>query len=105
MLFRSTLAARAGQAVVLGIRPEDVLVPAGDPATAAEGETIATVEVVEAMGAETYLHCTTGAQSFVARVAPERRFAIGQRLRVTLPPARSHYFDPVTENALSQPAS
>jgi multiple sugar transport system ATP-binding protein len=103
---------RLGQAVVLGIRPEDVReaghpapVPAGpdDPAGEAPGGGgakaydsarwpvfTATLELAETMGAETYLHASTATGALVARVRSAGRHELG----------RAHLFDGATGEAL-----
>ena len=90
----------AGQAVVLGIRPEDI----HDPATMAPGvdavEIEATVEVVEPMGNEVFLYLTTGRSSFVARVDPLHVPAVEQRVRLAVEIGKAHYFDRETEVSL-----
>ena len=80
-----------GLAVVLGVRPED-LAPAGE-GTPAEATTFsAPVELVEPMGAETYLHLAAGAAPVVVRVQPDTRATAGDALRLRLDMARAHYF-------------
>ena len=69
--------------VVLGVRPHDLAV---DDA----GEIELHVEVVEAMGFESYAHGSLGDVHFIARV--EARVARGDVLRLKI--LRSHLFDP-----------
>jgi multiple sugar transport system ATP-binding protein len=86
--------------VVFGIRPEDVtdVLSAGetDPLRTAEVQ----IDVVEPMGAETYLYLSTGANSFVARVRATDRFDPNHRLRVSFAVEKAHLFDAVTEQVL-----
>jgi multiple sugar transport system ATP-binding protein len=92
-------AAHVGRAVVFGIRPEnihDALLPQADDARTAEVK----IEVVEPMGAETYLYLDSGATSFVARVRPTDRFNAGQMVKVSFDLAHAHVFDPTTEEVL-----
>jgi len=57
-----------GRQIRFGLRPENITDQSNIP-EATPGQTIeATVEIVEPRGAETYLHLSRGAQSFVARV-------------------------------------
>jgi sn-glycerol 3-phosphate transport system ATP-binding protein/multiple sugar transport system ATP-binding protein len=76
-----------GGAAVIGIRPHDV-----EPAPA-EGERTATLEVdlVEALGAESFAHGKVGTVPFVARLEPETRVEKGAR--VALRVKRVHIFD------------
>jgi len=76
---------------------EDILT-----ATAAAPEQTAevTIEVVEPMGAETYLYLDTGETAFVARVRASERFVANQRLKVAFAVEKAHLFDAVTEQVL-----
>jgi multiple sugar transport system ATP-binding protein len=88
---------RVGQPVCLGIRPEDL--SAGG--SAGQGNTAEfTVEVSEPMGAETFLHCSTGATTFIARVAPTIQVAAGGKIRLGFDLAKVMLFDAKTENAI-----
>ena len=93
-------ASRAGQDVVLGIRPEDVQ----DTITVAQPNTAYTVEVKvevsEPMGAETFLYLSTGATSFIARVRPTDRFEVDQTVKVTFKMEAAHLFDATSELVL-----
>ena len=93
-------APHAGRPVVFGIRPENIT----DVLTAADidsrGAAEVQIEVVEPMGAETYLYLDTGAHSFVARVRPTDRFGPGQRLKVSFGVDNALLFDPCTEQVL-----
>ena len=96
------LAAYAGKRVVLGMRPEDIidqrLVADRRPDTTVE----AVVELVEAMGSETYLYLDAGVHSFVARVRPDDGVELNQSLSVSFDMKKAHYFDAVTETAIAQ---
>ena len=91
-------AAHVDQAVVFGVRPEDVLDASADSAAATGIE--ASVEVSEPLGAETLVHLTTGATSFIARMAPTVRYFPGQRVPLTFKFAQAHLFDAATELVL-----
>jgi multiple sugar transport system ATP-binding protein len=93
------LAPRAGRPVVLGLRPEDIVAERGNEPASGERCARATVELVEPTGPDTYLHLTTGGLSFVARVHPGRRVAVGDALNVCFHMAGAHYFDPATGQA------
>ncbi len=93
-------AAFVGRPLVLGIRPEAIAEAA--PSGAAEsGRTAeATVEVVEPMGAETFLYLVSGPNSFIARLRGSVPFEAGRRLRVAFDLEKAHLFDPASEQAL-----
>jgi ABC-type sugar transport system ATPase subunit len=82
--------------VVLGIRPHDVRPYAGDGAPPLE----ATVDVVEALGTESFAHCTVGESSFVARLEGSLRPARGERLGLAVDPEQVHLFDRETGKAI-----
>jgi len=94
------LAAYAGQPVVLGLRPENIALttPIAQPPT--ENRVTATVEVVEPMGSETYLYLTTGAHSFVARLAAAEKAEVSHKLEFRFDLTKAHFFDPATEQAI-----
>jgi multiple sugar transport system ATP-binding protein len=89
-----------GRPLVLGIRPENVtdVLTAGDadPKHTAEVQ----IEVVEPMGAETYLYLDTGANPLVARVRATDRFDPNNRLKVSFEMEKAHLFDAATEQIL-----
>jgi multiple sugar transport system ATP-binding protein len=87
--------AQAGKAVILGVRPEDVheVAPGGAAVPAR-------VEIVEPLGAETLLHLSTGATSFIARVRPTNALTRGAVAHFAFDLAKAHLFDPATEARL-----
>ena len=80
------------QAATLGLRPEDALI------SAAAGESAAlrlpaTVEAVEPVGVESFLHCTVGGERIVMRVQGHSRASPGDRLEIAAGTDRLHFFD------------
>ena len=112
--YRSShdLAGRAGGRVVLGLRPEDLTLGAGDAGASLD----TTVDVREALGSEklAYLSFTgqtdiveTGADvaegeptrrrsRLVARLGARAEVAEGERVTISLNPSHLHFFDPDT---------
>ena len=91
------LEAYVGKEVIMGIRPENVhnepeLIEANK-----DGIVEADVEVTELMGAETYLYMNSEEQKITARVAPTNTAKPGDRIKITLEPAKIHLFDKETE--------
>ena len=92
-----------GRPVVLGIRPEDVIVnPAPRQHASGEppGATAATVELVEPQGAEVFLYLSTSAQAFVARVGAQIPAQPNQEVWVTFNADQAHFFDPQSERVI-----
>ncbi|MDF3062756.1 MAG: glycerol-3-phosphate transporter ATP-binding protein [Microvirga sp.] len=87
-----------GREVTLGIRPEDLDIASGaDPQ---DFTFDALVEVVEKLGSEILLDLKVGRGAMVASVDPIVRVTFGDKLRMTLDPARLHFFDVQTEAAI-----
>ena len=86
----------AGKDIVFGIRPEDVadvlFVTNPNP----EHQAKARIEVVEPMGAETYLYLNTGSHSFIARVNGSEQADVNQELNLVFTMKKSHFFDAQT---------
>jgi multiple sugar transport system ATP-binding protein len=87
-----------GRQLTLGIRPEDLRVASGaDDA----GMTFSSrVEVVEQLGSEVLLDVRVGDDTMVAAVDPTVRVGPDDELRLAVNPARLHFFDAQTEQAL-----
>ena len=86
------LAAFLGKPVVFGIRPEDL----EDKLYAADGNPAqmisATVEVIEPMGAETYLYLTTGFHSFIVRSQNQLKEEVNQKIDLVADMKKAHFF-------------
>ena len=82
-----------GEGIVLGIRPEhcELVAAAGAPPA---GLLEAEVELVEPMGAETYLYARTAGHPLVVRSASEADHSlVGRQLRFSLDAGKVHLFD------------
>ena len=87
-----------GRRVTLGIRPEHLhLRDGGSVAAANEDELLLTVDVVEALGADTVVHGHVGdgadRHALTARLAGGVAVTAGDRLPLAVDPARLHLFD------------
>ncbi len=93
---RPKLEAFRDRAIVLGLRPEDI-----GSTRAAQDPTLprvrARVEVVEPMGAEAYVHLSTGDNRFVCRVDPHLNFRSGDDVELPVFISKARFFDPQTE--------
>jgi multiple sugar transport system ATP-binding protein len=92
------LRGHVGRQLTLGIRPEDLRVADGaEPA----GLTFSSrVEVVEQLGSEVLLDVRVGEDTMVAAVDPTVRVGPEDTLRLAVNPARLHFFDAQTEQAV-----
>ena len=79
-------------AAIVGLRPEDALIVT----TAGQAPAFTlpvTVEAVEPVGMESFLHCATGGVRIVVRVPGRSLASPGDRLDVTAGRDRLHFFD------------
>jgi multiple sugar transport system ATP-binding protein len=93
---------RLGREVILGLRPEH-LADARDLAEPDPGATFeARVDVVEPVGAETWVYLRSAAHQLIARVPhAEPRTEIGHTLGFAADLPRARFFDPVSGDALA----
>jgi len=82
-----TLKAFDGRKVRLGIRPEHFQLLDSPFSISAN------LEVSELMGNESYLYCSTGIDTFIARVADNAPRKIGTALRLFAEPETYQFFD------------
>jgi multiple sugar transport system ATP-binding protein len=83
------LAKDAGREVLVGVRPEDLVLAREADADAIE----ATLDVVEPVGNEMFLNLRRGDQAIVMRVPPQAMPETGAKLRIAMKPDRVHLFD------------
>jgi multiple sugar transport system ATP-binding protein len=95
-------ALRLGKKVIFGIRPEHIHDRQFSPPGLRDAPVTTTVDVVEAMGSETYIYLVVAGKAFVARVDPRTSATSGNELEVTLNMDRLHLFDAETGDALIQ---
>lgn len=90
---RPGLSVQAGKPTTLGVRPEHCLC-VHESVSAALNRFEATVEMIEPMGAETFLYLTTGAHQMVSRIHDSvNRTETGHKLVFELQTDRVHLFD------------
>ena len=99
-----------GSRLIFGVRPEDVAVSSGSAASArdAAGETAevsARVDLAEPLGNETFVHTTAGDHAITARSTTRQLPELGSTVRLTIDPARGHWFDLESGDRLSDPSS
>jgi multiple sugar transport system ATP-binding protein len=96
------VAARVGavgaKGVVLGIRPEDLVIgleASGAPSV--DGEIL----LIEPLGPDLFLEVGVTGGTARVRTASTKRFEVGEHVRLSLPPERLYFFDAATELALA----
>ncbi len=90
-----------GKPMIFGIRPEDLYDKLFIAEAPAESTATATVEVVEPMGSEIYLHVKVGTHALVARVSPQARPEVNQDLDLVFDMGKAHFFDSETEQTIA----
>jgi multiple sugar transport system ATP-binding protein len=87
-----------GKDTFFGVRPEDLLYRESAPA---ENDIKGKVEVVEVLGAEIHVFVSTpNHPAIIVRVPPRYEFHVGDTAHFTPDPAKLHFFDMETEQAL-----
>ncbi len=97
----SALTPYEGREVTVGIRAEDIYDKLFVQYAPPENTVTATVEVVEPMGSEVYLHLMVGTHPLVARVGSHDRPAVNQEMDLVFDMAKVHVFDKETEASIT----
>ena len=84
-----------GRSLTLGIRPEHLNLSLPAPKNLP-----VLVELVEALGNETYLSVRLGDTPLQVRIPPDRPARIGEQLMLAIAPDKIHLFDPETGSAI-----
>ena len=96
---RAALESHVGQGVVMGIRPEDLLQNTAQ--TPVPGRSLTTiVEMVEPLGAETYLYLSADGHSITGRVHADVLPRVGSTHVIDLDLSKAHYFDASSGKAI-----
>ncbi|MBQ7034844.1 MAG: TOBE domain-containing protein, partial [Clostridia bacterium] len=91
---------KAGQTVIMGIRPEHVHDEEEWLAKIPDYVINCNVEVAELMGSETYLYLETEGNRFTARVSPKSTASADDVIKAALDLEYCHLFDAETERTL-----
>jgi multiple sugar transport system ATP-binding protein len=89
-----------GKPVVFGVRPEDINDRRLSSSASADCMARATVEVVEPMGAETYLYLKTSRHNFIARVGSRESASVNDQIEMVFDMNKCHFFDAKTERTI-----
>ncbi len=95
----TTKGVQVGQEIVAGVRPEDLHLVEG---SGAAGGLSGTVELLESVGSEAFIHATSGRWKLIARASPYNLPAVGARITLQPAPERIHFFDAQTGKRLEQ---
>lgn len=82
--------------VMFGVRPENIYDKLFYQEASIDNTVNATVEVVEPMGSELFVHLNTGTCSFTARLDPHTQISANQELELVFDMNRVHIFDKET---------
>jgi len=86
--------------VIFGVRPEDLYDKLFITDAPSDCIVTSSVELVEPLGAEVYLHLKVGQHGIIARVGPHDRPEVNQDIDLVFDMGKAHFFDPETEAAL-----
>jgi len=94
------LSAYEQQQVIFGIRPEDLYDKLFITDAPSDCIVTSTVELVEPLGAEVYLHLRVGQHAIIARVGPHDRPEVNQDIDLVFDMGKAHFFDVETEASI-----
>ena len=89
---RPVLAGRAGQTVIVGVRPEHILAPSR-PSDGATAQLELLVDLVETLGDEVVVHGSRGEDLFAFKTDPHRPPAMGAKVNALVEVDRLYLFD------------
>ena len=97
---KAALATRAGQTVIVGIRPENVL-EAGRPTRGATAPLELTADLVETLGNEVVVHGVIGGDQIAFKMDPHNPPGFGGKVNALVEIDRLHLFDGSTEKRIA----
>ena len=89
-----------GQEMIMGLRPEDIHDKVYAAKALTDNTIKATVEVVEHLGAESYVYMTTSKTSFIAKMGSDANVEVNQEVELVFDMNKSHFFDVKTEKTI-----
>jgi multiple sugar transport system ATP-binding protein len=99
--IRSAIEASGATSIILGVRPEHIIPQAGSEPVPDGAVLEGTVDVVEMLGNEQFVHLDAGWRApVVARLPPDLPLEAGDRINLVLPYERLHFFDTESELAI-----
>ena len=97
--YEAAMAAYDGKPIIMGLRPEDIGSAMAEQ-QAVPARIHVAVELVEPMGAESFVHYRMAGVSLVSRVDAHQVFKAGQSASPAIFIEKAHFFDPVTEKRI-----
>ncbi len=94
------LLAYENKPVLFGVRPEDLYDKLFITDAPSDCIVTSTVELVEPLGAEVYLHLRVGEHGMVARVGPHDRPEVNQDIDLVFDMGKAHFFDLESQAAI-----
>ncbi len=94
------LSAYEHKPIIFGIRPEDLYDKLFITDVPKDCVVTSSVELVEPLGAEVYLHLLAGKHPIIARVGPHDRPEVNQDIDLVFDMGKAHFFDVSTEAAI-----
>ncbi|MBI2175078.1 MAG: TOBE domain-containing protein, partial [Candidatus Omnitrophica bacterium] len=94
------LSAYENKPIIFGVRPEDLYDKLFITDAPVDCIVTATVELVEPLGSEVYLHLRLGQHILIARVGPHDRPEVNQDIDLVFDMGKVHFFDVDTEAAI-----
>jgi multiple sugar transport system ATP-binding protein len=91
----------SGKDLLIGFRPEDLELGAGDGSGLVRIPV--KVDVVEYLGHEELIHAQAEGREIVALVPSEKKVQVGDTVELAIPADKLHVFDPETEESLTVP--
>jgi multiple sugar transport system ATP-binding protein len=95
------LGAHTGGEVVVGFRPESLHAAHGRPANAELASLPLTVDVLEPLGNEIFVHAHAGETRITARVSPQPLPGPGEPIALAVDLGRLHFFDAATGQVIA----
>ena len=86
--------------VIFGVRPEDLYDKLFITDAPSDCVVTSTVDLVEPLGSEVYLHLTVGQHTIIARVGPHDRPEVNQDIDLVFDMGKAHFFDAESEAAI-----
>ena len=82
-----------GRRLVMGVRPEDLVVAPASSGAADSVSVPARIDLIEPLGNETLVHTTVGSHTLTARSVAREFADVGAGVMLGIAPGKVHWFD------------